>query len=170
MQTKARAAKKDSVKRATIPVEPRTAEKNALIKQNAALVLEALSDPRVERTDAGKALSFKLALPKLDSHASIKAFIGHVAQGIALGIFTGREGSQLLYAAQVALGALHGEPTAPASTTSPELCARSSFNRLKSPANALRNASRRLMRIWCMFRIASLRLIGCHLGVRSQPR
>jgi hypothetical protein len=83
------------------------------------LVFDALHDHPIDKSDAGRALSFKLALPTLDSHANIKAFIGHVAQGIALGIFTGREGSQLLYAAQVALGALHGEPTAPASTTSP---------------------------------------------------
>ena len=47
-----------------------------------------------------------------------------------------------------------------ASTMSPEVCARSSFSKLKSPARAFRNASRRLMRIWRMFRIASLRLIG----------
>jgi hypothetical protein len=32
-----------------------------------------------------------------------------VAQGIAMGIFTGREGSQLLYAAQVALSAIMRE-------------------------------------------------------------
>ena len=51
-----------------------------------------------------------------------------------------------------------------ASTMSPEVCARSSFSRLKSPASALRNASRRLMSIWRMLRIASLRLIGVTLA------
>jgi hypothetical protein len=59
--------------------------------------------PELKRTEEAKKLAFKLALPELGSASEIKEFITHVAQGIALGVFTGREGSQLLYAAQVAL-------------------------------------------------------------------
>jgi hypothetical protein len=72
-------------------------------------VVDALRTHPIDNSEQGKNLSFKLALPGLGCAEDIKAFIGHVAQGIALGIFTGREGSQLLYAAQVALAALHSE-------------------------------------------------------------
>jgi hypothetical protein len=54
----------------------------------------------------GESMAYKLALPGLGSASEIKEYIGAVAQGIALGFFTGREGSQLLYAAQIALSAL----------------------------------------------------------------
>jgi hypothetical protein len=119
MQT--RKQKTDNVKKAPIPAQPRTVAKDRLTKKNMQRVFDALHDHPIDKSDAGRALSFKLALPGLDSHANIKSFIGHVAQGIALGIFTGREGSQLLYAAQVALGALRGEPSAPAkSSKTPE--------------------------------------------------
>jgi hypothetical protein len=53
----------------------------------------------------GESMAFKLALPELNSRGEIKKFIQAVAQGIALGFFNGREGSQLLYAAQIALSA-----------------------------------------------------------------
>ena len=53
----------------------------------------------------GESMAFKLALPELKSRADIKDFIAAVAQGIALGFFNGREGSQLLYAAQIAMSA-----------------------------------------------------------------
>ncbi len=48
-------------------------------------------------------IGYKLALPKMDSLPSIRAAIACIAQGIALEVFDGRDGSQLLYAAQVAL-------------------------------------------------------------------
>jgi hypothetical protein len=48
-------------------------------------------------------VAYKLALPKLDGLPAIKAHIAAVAQGVALEVFTGRDASQLLYAAQVAL-------------------------------------------------------------------
>jgi hypothetical protein len=90
------------------------------MKANVQRVFDALHDHPIDKSDAGRSLSFKLALPGLGSMSEIKAFIVHVAQGIALGIFTGREGSQLLYAAQVAMGALRGEPAAPGSKATPE--------------------------------------------------
>jgi hypothetical protein len=82
-------------------------------------VFAALHTHPIDNSVEGKALSFKLALPGLGSMTEIRAFIGHVAQGIALGIFIGREGSQLLYAAQVALGALRGETKTPAPSKAP---------------------------------------------------
>lgn len=54
------------------------------------------------------AVAYKLAMPKMDSLAGIRAAVACVAQGIQLEVFDGRDGSQLLYAAQVALS-LHRE-------------------------------------------------------------
>jgi hypothetical protein len=48
-------------------------------------------------------VAYKLAMPKMDSMPAIKAAISCIAQGIALEVFSGRDGSQLLYAAQVAI-------------------------------------------------------------------
>ena len=52
------------------------------------------------------AVAYKLAMPKMQDLSSIRAYIACIAQGIQLEVFEGRDGSQLLYAAQVAL-ALH---------------------------------------------------------------
>ena len=52
------------------------------------------------------AVAYKLAMPKMDSLPTIRAAISCIAQGIALEVFDGRDGSQLLYAAQVALSLL----------------------------------------------------------------
>ena len=51
-------------------------------------------------------VAYKLAMPKMESLPSIRAYIAAIAQGIQLEVFDGRDGSQLLYAAQVALGTL----------------------------------------------------------------
>jgi hypothetical protein len=51
-------------------------------------------------------VAYKLAMPKMDSLPTIRAAIACVAQGITLEVFDGRDGSQLLYAAQVALAVL----------------------------------------------------------------
>ncbi len=48
-------------------------------------------------------VAYKLAMPKMDDLVSIRAAIACVAHGIQLEVFDGRDGSQLLYAAQVAL-------------------------------------------------------------------
>ena len=52
------------------------------------------------------AVAYKLAMPRMDSLSSIRAAIACTAQGITLEVFDGRDGSQLLYAAQVALATL----------------------------------------------------------------
>ena len=51
-------------------------------------------------------VAYKLAMPKMDSLPSIRAAIACTAQGIQLEVFDGRDGSQLLYAAQVAMSVL----------------------------------------------------------------
>jgi hypothetical protein len=51
-------------------------------------------------------VAYKLAMPKMESLPSIRAYIAAIAQGIQLEVFGGRDGSQLLYAAQVALATL----------------------------------------------------------------
>lgn len=48
------------------------------------------------------AVAYKLQIPKMDTLASTKCAFACIAQGIALEVFEGAEGSQLLYAAQVA--------------------------------------------------------------------
>jgi hypothetical protein len=52
-------------------------------------------------------VAYKLAMPQMDSLPAIRAAITCIAQGIRLEVFDGRDGSQLLYAAQVALSVLH---------------------------------------------------------------
>lgn len=52
-------------------------------------------------------VAYKLAMPKMDSLPTIRAAISCIAQGITLEVFDGRDGSQLLYAAQVALSVLN---------------------------------------------------------------
>lgn len=54
------------------------------------------------------AVAYKIAMPKMDSLTTIKAAVACVAQGIQLEVFDGRDGSQLLYAAQVAIS-IHRE-------------------------------------------------------------
>lgn len=49
------------------------------------------------------AVAYKLAMPKMTTLPTIRAYISCIAQGIQLEVFDGRDGSQLLYAAQVAL-------------------------------------------------------------------
>ncbi len=56
-------------------------------------------------------VAYKLAMPKMDSLPSIRAAIACIAQGINLEVFDGRDGSQLLYAAQVALSVLKQKGT-----------------------------------------------------------
>lgn len=55
------------------------------------------------------AVAYKLAMPKMDSLPAIRAAIACIAQGITLEVFDGRDGSQLLYAAQVALSVLNSK-------------------------------------------------------------
>lgn len=61
---------------------------------------KGLTAPRALRMAA---VAYKLAMPAMNDLPSIKAAIATIAQGIQLEVFDGRDGSQLLYAAQVAL-------------------------------------------------------------------
>jgi hypothetical protein len=54
------------------------------------------------------AVAYKIAMPRMTNLASIKAAVACVAQGIQLEVFDGRDGSQMLYAAQVAIS-IHRE-------------------------------------------------------------
>lgn len=58
-------------------------------------------DARIAASEA-----YCLAMPTLSSEESIRDFIACAAHGILLGAFKDRQGSQLLYAAQVASGAI----------------------------------------------------------------
>jgi hypothetical protein len=51
-------------------------------------------------------VAYKLAMPRMESLSAIRAAIACIAQGISLEVFDGRDGSQLLYAAQVAMSTL----------------------------------------------------------------
>jgi hypothetical protein len=52
-------------------------------------------------------VAYKLAMPVMDCLPAIRASISCIAHGITLEVFDGRDGSQLLYAAQVALSVLN---------------------------------------------------------------
>ena len=56
-------------------------------------------------------VAYKLAMPRMDSLSAIRAAIACIAQGINLEVFDGRDGSQLLYAAQVAMSTLRAKGT-----------------------------------------------------------
>ncbi len=64
---------------------------------------KGLSAPKALRMAC---VAYKLAMPKMDSLPTIRASISCIVQGITLEVFDGRDGSQLLYAAQVALSVL----------------------------------------------------------------
>ena len=113
----------------------------ALITQSSALAIEASAPPRDRTSRTTKALThceaewtrayelahtkglaqpkalrmasvaYKLAMPKMDSLPAMRAAIACIAHGITLEVFDGRDGSQLLYAAQVALSVLHQKGT-----------------------------------------------------------
>src|ERR1700738_2936247 len=51
------------------------------------------------------AAAYRLAMPSTETLASTQALIACVAQGINLQVYDGRESTQLLYAAQIALAA-----------------------------------------------------------------
>jgi hypothetical protein len=51
-------------------------------------------------------VAYKLAIPPMESLPAIRAAIACIAQGINLEVFNGRDASQLLYSAQVALSVL----------------------------------------------------------------
>lgn len=70
---------------------------------------KGLAKPQAVRMAA---VAYKLALPKMDNLPAIRAAIACIAQGIALEVFNGRDGSQLLYAAQVALSLLRQKESA----------------------------------------------------------
>jgi hypothetical protein len=65
---------------------------------------KGLSEARAVRMAA---VAYKLAMPKMDTLPTIRAAITCIAHGITLEVFDGRDGSQLLYAAQVALSVLN---------------------------------------------------------------
>ena len=64
---------------------------------------KGLAQPKALRMAS---VAYKLAMPRMESLAAIRAAIACIAQGIALEVFDGRDGSQLLYAAQVAMSTL----------------------------------------------------------------
>lgn len=53
-------------------------------------------------------VAYKLAMPNMNDLPAIRASISCIAQGVTLEVFDGRDASQLLYAAQVALS-LHAK-------------------------------------------------------------
>ena len=64
---------------------------------------KGLAQPKALRMAS---VAYKLAMPRMESLNAIRAAIACIAQGIALEVFGGRDGSQLLYAAQVAMSTL----------------------------------------------------------------
>jgi hypothetical protein len=63
---------------------------------------EGWTEEELKRAHKGAAIQFKSAMPRLKPGADRDVFVACVATGIQLEVFTGKEASQLLYAAQVA--------------------------------------------------------------------
>jgi hypothetical protein len=72
---------------------------------DAAQTRQAAGDDKYNTRKAA-AKAYRLAMPTLSSEDSIHDFIACVAHGILIGAFEDRQATQLLYAAQVASGAL----------------------------------------------------------------
>ena len=93
--------------------------KQSVINAAMAKALKAYTDEceRFKATDQGSSarkntigkacIHYRLAMPAMENYEGIHGYIACVAQGIALGIFTGRDGSQLLYAAQIAISVVN---------------------------------------------------------------
>ena len=66
----------------------------------------ALPSPaQAKQTKEMCAVAYRCALPTLKA-TNVQAYIACVAQGVSLEVFTGRQGSQLLYAAQVSASSM----------------------------------------------------------------
>jgi len=97
---------------ATLTVDEATEQCNKAYGDTAAMMLKSykLAPGARPTPDQAKqmatmcATAYRCALPTLKA-SNAQAYIACVAQGVALDVFTGRQGSQLLYAAQVCSGA-----------------------------------------------------------------
>lgn len=101
-----------SIEAGAAPPRDRTSRTQKALDHCQAEWSRAYSIAQEKGLPAAKALrmasvAYKLAMPKMDSLPSIRAAISCIAQGINLEVYDGRDGSQLLYAAQVALSVLH---------------------------------------------------------------
>ena len=102
---------------ATLTVDEATEQCNKAYGDTAAMMLKSykLAPGARPTPDQAKqmatmcATAYRCALPTLKA-SNAQAYIACVAQGVALDVFTGRQGSQLLYAAQVCSGADRAKP------------------------------------------------------------
>jgi hypothetical protein len=98
---------------ATLTVEEALQQCDKAYGDTAAMMLKsyALAPGQLPSADQAKqmarmcAAAYRCALPTLKA-ANAQAYIACVAQGVAADVFTGRQGSQLLYAAQVCSGSM----------------------------------------------------------------
>lgn len=78
----------------------------SMMLQNYKLKPGELPTPaQAKQTKEMCAVAYRCALPTLKA-ANVQAYIACVAQGVSLDVFTGRQGSQLLYAAQVSASSM----------------------------------------------------------------
>jgi hypothetical protein len=96
---------------AATPPRDRTSRADRALDECKAAWTNAYNLAQAKGLTAAKALrmatvAYKLAMPQMTTLPAIKAAISCIAQGITLEVFDGRDGSQLLYAAQVALSVL----------------------------------------------------------------
>jgi hypothetical protein len=75
---------------------------------------EAMAKNRSEYESEKAAIqAYRNAMPRLSDYENIRDFIACVAHGILIGTIDGKNGTKLLYAAQVALSAVRRSPTTP---------------------------------------------------------
>ncbi|MFY9853859.1 MAG: hypothetical protein WAK26_08295 [Terracidiphilus sp.] len=97
---------------ATDPPRDRTTRAAKAVEHCKAEWSQAYAIAQEKGLSAPKALrmacvAYKLAMPQMDTLPGIRGAITCIAHGITLEVFDGRDGSQLLYAAQVALSVLN---------------------------------------------------------------
>ena len=99
----------------TSPLPP---TRNAAVQRCCQARERSFVDSRANRvssydTRQGAIDAYRNAMPDLAGFENIRDFIACTAHGMIIGAIDSIEGAKLLYAAQVAVGALHHQPKAP---------------------------------------------------------
>jgi hypothetical protein len=94
-----------------IPVNPAVALCSAAWKRVYHSAMEKGRGNYCACLDAG--LAYRKAMPLLTGSENVSSFIACVAHGILIGAIEGKDGSKLLYAAQVALATVRNQPSPP---------------------------------------------------------
>jgi hypothetical protein len=98
--------------------EPITAPENPAVARCMKAWIRAFKDARTQNKseyESNKAAvkAYRDAMPSPCGYESVRDFIACVARAMLIGIIDGEDSTRLLYAAQVALGAVRRQPPVP---------------------------------------------------------